>query len=117
MHVGKVHPDKERRVGLAVALDEINGFIGDLVVDRFHPLARQRTRILDLLFADTAEARVFGGVVLGGGEAVQDAARTEGLVELREFFLGRVVRVFRIFLGVQVIEVAEELIEAWTVGR
>jgi hypothetical protein len=33
----------------------------------------------------------------------------EGLVELREFFLGRVFRVFRVFFGVQVIEVAEEL--------
>jgi xanthosine utilization system XapX-like protein len=44
---------------------------------------------------------------------VDDAARTELLLELRAL---RVVGVLGLFLGVQVVEVAEELVEA-VVGR
>ena len=52
-----------------------------------------------------------GRVVLVGRPAVQHAARAEPLLELREV-LRRVVGVLRLLLGVEVIEVAEELVEA-----
>ena len=53
-----------------------------------------------------------GRVVLVGGPAVQHAARAELLAELREVLRGRVVRQLRLLFGVQVVEVAEELVEA-----
>ena len=49
------------------------------------------------------------GVVGVGGDAVEDAARAELLLERRVL---RVVLVLRLLLGVEVVEVAEELVEA-----
>ena len=43
---------------------------------------------------------------------MQHAARTEVLVEIGELLRVRVVGHLRLFLGVEVVEVAEELIEA-----
>ncbi len=84
----------------------------DLVVDRLHPLLRQRPGVLDPLPADAAPARLLGRVVLVGRPAVQDAARPEPLAEVREVLGRRVVRRLRVLLGVEVVEVAEELVEA-----
>ena len=50
-----------------------------------------------------------GGVVGVGGPGVHDPARAEFLPELGRL---RVVGILRLFLGVEVIEVAEELVEA-----
>ena len=83
--------------------------IGELVVDRFHSLDRQRAGVLDLLLADLSELRIDGGVIGVGGPAVQHATRTELLAE--PGILG-IVGVLRLFLGVEVVEVAEELVEA-----
>ena len=71
--------------------------VGDLLVDGFHALLGQRAGVLDRLPA------------LAVGHAVEHAARSELLLELR--ILG-IVGQLRFFLGVQVIEVAEELVEA-----
>ena len=81
----------------------------ELLVHRLHPLPRQRAGVLDRLLADLAEHRIDGRVVLVGRLALHHAARAELLPEIRVL---RIVRVFRLFLGVEVIEVAEELIEA-----
>ena len=83
-----------------------------LVVDRLHPLLRQRARVLDPLLADTAEAAVLGVVVLVRRPGVDDAARPEALVEVGEVVGRRPVRLLRLLLRVQVVEVAEELVEA-----
>jgi hypothetical protein len=48
---------------------------------------------------------------------VHDAARTEALAKLGEVFGRRVVSRLRIFLRVEVVEVAEELVEAVEKGR
>ena len=61
------------------------------------------------LLADLAEARIHRRVVRGRGLAVQHAARAELGAERRVL---RVVRQFRLFLGVEVVEVAVELVEA-----
>ena len=53
--------------------------------------------------------RIDGRVVLVGRLALQHAARAELLPEIRVL---RIVGVFRLFLGVEVVEVAEELVEA-----
>jgi hypothetical protein len=48
---------------------------------------------------------------------VDHAARPEPLLVLWEVLLGRVVRKLRLLLGVQVVEVAEELVEAVRGGQ
>ena len=79
---------------------------------RLHPLLRQRPRVLDPLLADPAPARVLLRVVL---VVAQQWSTPRGPNRSRKFgksVLGRVVRVLRLLLGVQVVEVAEELVEA-----
>ena len=74
-----------------------------LVVHRFHALLRERAGVLDAL------------ATLAVGPGMDDAARRELLQEglaVRQHQLGRVVLVLRLFLRVQVVEVAEELVEA-----
>ena len=105
----RVEPAEERLARGVLPLHEVDRRGGGLVVDRFHPLLGQRAGVLDGLLADLAEARVDGGVVLVGGLALQHAARAElGLVRR----VLRIVGQLRLFLGVQVVEVAEELVEA-----
>ena len=72
VHVGRVEPDEERRVRVHLAADEILRRGRNLVVDRLHPLLRQRAGVLDPLRA----VRV--------GPGVDDAARTVPLPEVRE---------------------------------
>ena len=109
VHVGEVHPEEERLVGLRLPLHEVDGAGGGVVVDRLHPLLRQRPGILDRLLADLAEPRVNGRVVHVRGLAVEHAARAVLLAEGR--VLGIVAKL-GLFLGVQVVEVAVELVEA-----
>ena len=78
-------------------VDEAQRALRHLVVDGLHPLLGQRAGVLDLLSA------------LAVGQAVQHAARPEVLLELRVL---RVVRVLGLLLRVEVVEVAEELVEA-----
>ena len=61
-----------------------------------------------LLFADLAEARVIGGIVLVRRVAVQHAARAELRLEGRVL---RIVHILRLLFRIQVVEVAEPLIE------
>src|SRR5262249_33895575 len=58
--------------------------------------------------ADATELRIDGGIVFVAGLALEDAARTEFLPELG---ILRVIGILRLLFGVQVIEVAEELVE------
>ena len=81
---------------------------GDFLVHRLHALVGQRAGVLALLLADLAEARVDGRIVLVRRKAVQHAARAELRLEGRVL---RVVHVLRFLLGVEVVEVAEPLIE------
>ena len=112
VHVRGVHPAEKRLAGLVLARDEVLGGGDELVVAGLHPFAGQRTGVFDLLLADPTPARLLRGVVLVGRPAAQHAARAEGRLELRELLRIRIVRIFRIFFGVEVIEIAEEFIEA-----
>src|SRR5215813_6764618 len=115
MHVRKVDPEKEGLAGLGLPLDEIGGTGGNVVVDRFHPLFCERAGVVDGLPADPAEALVRRRVIVVGGLAVQYPARTEPFAKVRKILRVRVIGQFRLFLGIQVVEVAEELVE--TVDR
>ena len=85
-----------RKNGLSACLarvHEVERLGGDLLVDRLHALL--------------VSGPVSGDAAVG--EAVDDAARAEPLLELGAL---RIVGVLRLLLGVQVVEVAEELVEA-----
>ena len=91
------HQHEERLVVLDRLLHELEAGVEELLVDRLHALDRQRAGVLDLLRA------------VGVGPGVEHAARPELLLELGVL---RIVRILRLLLGVQVVEVAEELVEA-----
>src|SRR4029453_11608892 len=86
-----------------------------VVVDRFHPLFCKWAGVMDGLPADPAEALVDRRVIGVGGLAVQYAARTEPFAKVRKILRVRIIGQFRLFLGIQVVEVAVELVE--TVDR
>jgi hypothetical protein len=111
VHVRRVHPDEERGARVVLAPDEVDAGIGRLVVDGLHPLPGQRARVLDALFSPWPVPTVNGVVVLIGGPGVDHPTRPGQLVEAREV-LGRwPVRRLGFLLGVEVVEVAEELVE------
>ena len=85
----------------------LNDEVEDLVVHGLHPFRVERAGVLDLLLADLAPARLLGRVVLVGRPGVDHVARADLVLELR-----RVVGMGRVLHRVQVIEVAEELVEA-----
>ena len=76
---------------------QLEGRVGDLLVDGLHALLGQRAGVSIVC------------PPLPSASAVQHAARAELLLERR---ILRIVGQLRLFLGVQVIEVAEELVEA-----
>jgi len=78
-------PDAE---ALVLAVDEVEGCGQELFIDGLHALLRQRTGVLDLAI----------------GHGFEDATRTEPLAEL---WILRVLGVFRLFLGVEVVEIAD----------
>ena len=81
----------------------------ELLVDRLHALLGERPGVLAFLLAPGAEARIVARRVGGGRDAFEDAARAELRLEIRAL---RIVRILGLLLGVQVIEVAEEHVEA-----
>ena len=98
VHACAVEPAKERLAGLDLTLDEIQGGSRRLVVDGFHALPRQRPGVLDL--------------PVGGG--LDDPSRSELLAK---FGVSGVVAVLWLLFGVQVIQVAEELVEPVITGQ
>lgn len=86
----------------------------EILVDRLHPLARERAGILTNLLAHRSEALVLGGVVYVASLAIQHAARPE---HHKEFWILWIVRLFGFFFGVQVIEISIEFIETVHSGK
>src|SRR5579871_2498916 len=97
VHSGGVVPQEERAVVLMSAVEEIKSLCGNLVIDGFHALSRERTGILNRLAS------------LAIRPAMQYASRSETFFEIR---ILRIVRILGLFFGVQMVEIAEELIEA-----
>ena len=97
MHVSKVDPNEHRFSGLGLFFDKFGGTSGGIIIDSLHALFGQRTGVLDLAI----------------GKAVNDAARSKFLAE---FGVLRIIREFRFFFGIQMIEVAVELVETM-IGR
>ncbi len=97
MHPRRVHPDEEGLVGLNRTIDEIHGGREKLLVRGFHALAGHGPRVLDLAVR----------------RALDHATRPEARPELRVL---RIVIGLRLLFRVEVIEIAEELVEA-VIGR
>ena len=96
MHPGGVEPDEEWFFGLVLAVNEIQGRAEEFLIHRFHALFGQGAGVFDF-----AASRGF-----------YHAPGAELLFEGRILGIGRI---FRSLFGVEVIEVAEELVK--TVGR
>ena len=95
---GGVPPDEEWLVGLVTLVDEVERVLGDFFVDRLHALLGQRAGVFDLLAALAVAPML---------------CRTpRGPKLLLERRVLRIVRVLGLFFGVEVVEVAEELVEA-----
>ncbi len=97
MHARRRHPGEKRLAILVGPLDEVDRCIGELGVGRLHALARHGPGVLDLLAA------------LAVSPGVKHAPGAEPLPELGIF---RVVVALGLLLGVEVVEVTEELVEA-----
>ena len=114
MHARRVVPNEEWFARDVLALHKVDRRSGGLVVDRFHALLGESARVLDGLLADLPESRIDGRIILGCGLGLEHAARAE-LCPVRRVL--RVVRQFRLFLGIEVVEVAEEFVEAVDRGQ
>ena len=117
MHAAGIEPDEERLAGGLGLFHNVFSHGNDLsIIEVFHPLLSERPGVFDLLLAHLAEARIHGGIISVGGERVYHAtcaklffvcfkAARIGLAE------SLVVALFGLFLGVEVVQIAKELVE------
>ena len=112
VHARRVEPEEERLAVRLCLVQELEGEVADFVVHGLHPLGIERAGVLDLLLADLAPARVDGRIVGFGRPAVNHVARADLVQQLL-----RVGGVRGILHRVEVIEVAEELVEAVDGGQ
>src|SRR5208282_2264325 len=85
---------------------ELDRKVEYFVVHGLHPLGIERAGILDLLFANLAPARHYCRVVRVGRPGMDHVARADYVQQLL-----RVSGVRGVFHGVEVIEIAEELVK------
>ena len=102
VHAGRVPPQEERLVAAGRFFEVLERPCRRLVVDGLHAFLGERPGVLDLLGA------------VRHRPAVDDAAGTEALAKRRVL---RVVRLLGLFLGVEVVQVAEELVEPVVGGQ
>src|SRR5215470_4335475 len=98
MHARGIEPTEEGFAGCHLPFNEVDRGIGGLVVDRLHALARQRTCVFDRLLADPPPARLLCGVIGLRSLAAEYPPRPEHLLE---FWIGGIVEVLRLFLGIE----------------
>src|SRR5215467_4763077 len=107
VHTCRVKPAEERLAARLGPVDKLHAMRQDLVVDGLHSIRIERARIFDPLLADLAPTWLDGRIVLVRRPAVQHVARADLVDES-----GWVVGMRRVFHGVEVIKIAEELFEA-----
>src|ERR1700720_735308 len=110
MHAGSVPPDEEGFPVLVRLIYEFQRSLSDLLIHRLHAFNCEWAGVFADLFAPGSEAwvrrrRVFRVRSL----AFQNAARTEHCFE---FGIFRIIRVLRLLLGIEMVEVSEKHIEA-----
>ena len=97
---------------LPALVQPVQRFVEHFAVEGLHALARQRAGVFDLLLADAAELRIDRSdrPRRSPRRAARRAGRTSCVYS--GFFWPGIVELFRLFFGVQVVEVAEPLVEA-----
>jgi hypothetical protein len=91
-------PKEERGLVAGAAIEKVERLRGDFVVERLHALRRQRAFVL---------RRASGG-------SRDDSSRIEAPAEFR---IRRAIRIFKIFIRVQVVEIAPKLVETVPMGK
>ena len=112
VHARRVEPDEERLTVAVRLVYEFEREVANLVVNRFHPFWIERAGIFDLLLADPAPARHHRGVIVVSGPAMHHVARADYVQQVL-----RIVRMCRVFHRIEVIQIAEELVEAVDGGQ
>src|SRR5436190_15224646 len=105
MHTARIEPYEERLLFPVRAIDEVDRSLEELLVDRLHSFLSEWPRVLAFLLAPRTKAGIVTGSIGGGRDALHDTTRTELRHDVRIF---RIIGVFRLIFGVQVIEIAEE---------
>ena len=109
VHPTSVEPHEERLVRLLRALHEVQAGGHERLIHCLHPLLAELAGVLDSLFADLAEAGIDCRIVHLGGIAMQHATSAVFLKELRILWI---VHLLELLLGVEMIEIAKELVES-----
>src|SRR5262249_5137983 len=108
VHPSWIEPDEEWLLLLICSLDEVQGCRDELFIDRLHALLCERTCILTSLLAPRTEAGIIARCVRCRRKTFEHATGSE----LRsECWIFRIIRVLGFLFGIEVIEIAEELIE------
>src|SRR5258708_18192357 len=108
MHPAWIDPHEEGLLVAVCAIDELRRGLEEFLIDGFHALLGERTGILAFLFAPGAKTGIVARRVGRDCHALHHAARAE--LRLERWIL-RIVRIFRLIFGIQMIEIAKELIE------
>ena len=98
VHTSRVPPQEERFVSLVSPIHEVQGPVGHIVIDGFHSFLGQWPGILD------AAIRI----------GMDNSPGSEFFLEFSTF---RVVDVLRLFLGIQMVQVAIEFVKAVIGGK
>src|SRR5271155_839854 len=114
MHAAWIEPHEERLLVLVGAVDEVHRGVEKLLVHVLHALHRKRPRVGAALLAPFTEAGIFARSLGRGRRAAQDAARPEAQLE---FGILRIVRMLGFIFGIEMVEVAEELVETVNGGQ
>ena len=115
VHAGAIPPGEERLTFLDLASDKIFGGCDCFIVNSFHALFCKVAGVLDFLFPDLAKAWVHRAIILVSCPGVQHSAGAKSLEERLTIFqhhITGIIFVFRLLFGVEVVEIAEELVEA-----
>src|SRR5215469_388746 len=107
VHASGVEPEEERFAVVLRLLDELHGVAEDFIVNRLHALRTEFPSVFDLLFADLSPTRLNRCVI-----HVRRPAMDHSTGSHRLSCCGRIVRMARVLHGIQMIEIAKELIEA-----
>src|SRR5215472_7852912 len=102
MHPRGVPPDEKRSVRFVSAVDEVQGSLQEFLINGLHAFDREWAGVLDFLSA------------IGFGPAMEHTPGSKFLFELGIF---GIVRIPGLLLGVEVVEVAEELVKAMDRGQ
>jgi len=99
------------------ALNKILSSGDKLGITTLHAFYCQRTGVLDLLFSDAAPARVLGGIIFFRGPGVNDTTWSKYILEIGKILLWGVIHMLRLFIGIEVIQIAVELVETVRGGQ